>query len=83
MTDNHPLQGVEAPKLTKARRDCLTYYRDNEHNPDRHQRPPYTWTTRQTNAALDFDWLCVGPGGWHILTEAGRSALAKATGPSQ
>ncbi|HEV2507356.1 MAG TPA: hypothetical protein VGV39_30065 [Mesorhizobium sp.] len=63
-------------KLSKSMCDCLTYYRDNEHNPDRLQKPPYTWDRRQMNGALERDWLCVGPGGWHILTEAGRAALA-------
>lgn len=62
-------------KLTKAQRACLEYYRDNEFNPVRVQRPPYTWTTRQVNTALDRDWLFVGPGGWHIPTPAGLAAL--------
>jgi hypothetical protein len=69
-------------KLTRAQRDCLSYYRDNEHNSDRRQFPPYTWTTRQVNTALDRDWLKVGPGGWHILSAAGRAALAQEGGRS-
>jgi hypothetical protein len=63
-----------------AMRDCLTYYCDNEHNQDRLQLPPYTWTRRQMNDALRRDWLRVGPGGWHILSDAGHEALAKALG---
>lgn len=62
-------------KLTEAMRACLQYYGDNEANPARVQRPPYRWTMRQTNKALDRDWLMVGPGGWHVLTEAGRALL--------
>lgn len=70
-------------KLTKAMRSCLEYYRDNEHNPDRFQRPPYTWDRRQMNAALDRAWLCVGPGGWHVLSDAGRAAISDQPTPSQ
>lgn len=61
--------------LTKAMRHCLEYYAAKEDSADRHQRPPYTWTTRQVNMALDRGWLCVGAGGWHILSDAGRAAL--------
>ncbi len=68
-------------KLTKAMRACLDYYGANENNPDRFQRPPYTWTMRQANTALDRDWLCVGPDGWHILTAAGRAALQTSETP--
>lgn len=64
-------------KLTKAMRSCLEYYRDNENNPIRVQRPPYTWNNRQVNTALDRDYLMVGPGGWHVLSPAGRSALTQ------
>lgn len=62
-------------RLTPAMRACLEYYRDNENNPNRLQLPPYTWNGRQVNRALDLDYLVVGPGGWHILSEAGRRAL--------
>ncbi|TWB61632.1 hypothetical protein FBZ98_101977 [Rhizobium sp. ERR 922] len=62
-------------KLTKAMRACLVYYRDNEFNPDRHAYPPYDFNIRQVNRALDLDYLKVGPGGWHILSDAGRAAL--------
>ena len=62
-------------KLTKAMRGCLAYYRDNEFNADRRQRPPYTWNNRQVNTALDRDWLKVGSGGWHVLTDLGRRTL--------
>lgn len=62
-------------KLTEAMRACLTYYLENENNPVRVQKPPYTWTMRQTNKALDNDWLMVGPGGWHILSPTGRALL--------
>lgn len=64
--------------LTPRMIACLSYYRDNEHNPDRRSYPPYTWTMRQANTALDRDWLLVGPGGWHILTDLGRQALKDA-----
>jgi hypothetical protein len=64
-------------KITKAMRACLNYYLTNELNPVRVQRPPYAWTTRQLNSALDRSWLCVGPGGWHILTPVGRAALSE------
>lgn len=60
---------------SKAMRACLEYYRDNEHNPNRLQLPPYHFTMRQVNRALDLDYLKVGPGGWHILADAGRAAL--------
>lgn len=63
-------------KLSKAMHACLVYYRDNETNPDRVQRPPYAFTMRQVNSALDRDYLKVGPGGWHILSDIGRAALA-------
>jgi hypothetical protein len=74
---------MSAERVTKAMRACLEYYGANETNPDRHQRPPYTWNTRQLNTALDRDWLCVGPGGWHILTPPGRAALSPAGDRSQ
>lgn len=61
--------------ISKSMRACLTYYRDNEHNPERVQRPPYTWNRRQLNKALDLGLLRVGPGGWHILSERGRDQL--------
>ncbi len=67
-------------KLTKAMRDCLDYYGRNEKNPVRVQLPPYTWTRRQLNRALDLGFLRVGPGGWHILSESGRRALAEEDG---
>ncbi len=71
-------------KLTPAMIACLSYYRDNERNPDRCQRPPYAWTMRQANKALDRDWLMVGPGGWHILTDLGRRTLSEQSpAPSQ
>ena len=62
-------------KLTKAMHACLTYYGDNEHNQDRRAYPPYDFNMRQVNRALDLDYLKVGPGGWHVLSEAGRAAL--------
>lgn len=62
-------------KLTDAMRACLEYYRDNERNPNRVQRPPYKFTTRQVNRALDLDYLRVGPHGWHVLSDAGLAAL--------
>jgi hypothetical protein len=62
-------------KLTKAMAACLKYYGDNEHNPNRLQRPPYKFNMRQVNSALDKDFLKVGSGGWHVLSDAGRSAL--------
>jgi len=64
-----------AGRLTEAMRSCLEYYRDNETNPDRLQLPPYRWNRRQMNGALNRGYLCVGPGGWHILSGAGRTAL--------
>lgn len=67
-------------KLTPRMVECLTYYRDNEQNPDRVIRGNSGWTTRQLNTALDRDWLKVGPGGWHVPTDAGRAALAAAEG---
>lgn len=69
--------------LTKAQRACLEYYRDNENNPVRVSYPPCTWTIRQTNIALDRGWLCVGPGGWHVLTPAGRQALTEPTNTTE
>ena len=65
---------------TDAMRDCLTYYHENETNPDRFQHPPYTWNMRQTSKALVEGWLKVGPGGWHILSPAGHEALASLKG---
>lgn len=62
-------------KLTKAMRACLEYYRANANNPNRHQRPPYTWTTRQLNTALDRSYLRVGDGGWHVLSPSGLAVL--------
>lgn len=62
-------------KLTKPLRLCLEYYRDNEHNPNRVSYEPCGWTIRSADAALDNGWLTVGPGGWHVLTDAGRAAL--------
>jgi len=62
-------------KLTKAMRACLEYYRDNELNACRTVKPPYAFTMRQVNAALDRDFLEVGPGGWHTLSADGRAAL--------
>lgn len=67
---------MSSERVTKAMRACLEYYGANEANPVRVQRPPYVFTTRQVNAALDRGWLCVSPGGWHILSPAGRAALA-------
>ena len=68
-------------KLTKAMAACLTYYGENEHNPNRVIfGPPWYWTGRQLNTALDRGWLRVGPGGWHILSESGRAALAAGAG---
>ena len=61
-------------KLTKPMRLCLSYYGENEHNPVRIDRKG-GWTMKQADRALDNGWLTVGPGGWHILTPAGRAAL--------
>lgn len=66
-------------KLSKAMSACLRYYGDNEHNPDRRAYPPYEFNMRQVNRALELDFLKVGPGGWHILSDAGRSALGGAS----
>jgi hypothetical protein len=57
---------------------CLIYYRDNEHNPDRRSYPPYRFSMQQVNRALELDYLKVGQGGWHILSDAGRAALSQA-----
>ena len=54
---------------------CLTYYHENRDNPNRVQLPPYDFTMREVNYALDRGWLCVGPGGWHVTSEAGHAAL--------
>lgn len=62
--------------ITKAMAACLKYYGDNEHNPDRRAYPPYEFNMRQVNSALDKDFLKVGPGGWHILSDAGRTVLS-------
>ena len=62
-------------RLTEAQRACLEYFRDNEINANRVQRPPYAWNRRQHNTALDRGWLEVGPGGWHILSSAGRDVF--------
>lgn len=63
-------------KISPLMRECLTYYRDNENNPDRRVfTDEWRWTMRQVNTALDRGWLAVGPGGWHILSFAGRAAL--------
>lgn len=64
-----------AHKITKAMRDCLVWYRQKEHDRDRLHKPPYTWTMRQVNIALERDWLCVRPNEWHILTDTGRLLL--------
>ena len=63
-------------KLTKAMRLCLSYYGENEHNPVREDRKG-GWSMLQADRALDRGWLTVGPGGWHILTDAGRAALTR------
>ncbi len=63
--------------MTKAMRACLEYYRDNERNPNRLVRPPYLFNMRQVNRALGLDYLRVGPGGWHILSDVGRRALER------
>lgn len=68
-------------RLTKPMRLCLTYYGENETNPNRVIKIG-GWTIRQTDIALDNDWLKVGPGGWHILTDAGRAALASQEKPN-
>lgn len=64
------------PKLSPLMRECLTYYRDNENNPDRRVfSDEWRWTMRQVNTALDLGWLMVGRDGWHIISPAGRDAL--------
>lgn len=66
-------------KLSATQRQCLEWYRDREHVPSPEGRlvpPEARWNNRQMNWALDQGLLECGPNGWHILSEAGREALA-------
>lgn len=70
-----------AHKLTKAQVRCLNWYEQHQHLAPRDR--PHTrstgWDTRQLNRLLDLEMLHVGPGGWHVPTDAGREALRRAT----
>lgn len=70
-------QGV---RLSDRRRTCLQWYLDHENIPSPegrfHDAEKYPFTGREMNWALENDLLCVGPNGWHVPSDAGRTALA-------
>lgn len=65
-------------RLSEARRRCLEWYREAEHDPERIIPSDARWNMRQVNDLLEMGMLTVGPGGWHVPSEAGRRALDEA-----
>jgi hypothetical protein len=61
-------------KLTDAQLRCLTWYEENRAT-NAVIPGDAKWNMRQVERLLDLDMLEVGPGGWHVPSEAGRAAL--------
>jgi len=69
-------------KLRENQLQALRYYRMVEIPPGDprkiHHPTNVGWSTATIQWALEHDYITVGPGGWHVITPLGLSALSEA-----